>query len=241
LTSDSGTSSTATLQGLRSSVDSLSSTVTFQFREDLAAGLEGGVSSIRYTSGLNDGVATHVGLFAEKRLSNYTDLRISLGYQRFSFGAGTSASSSDLSAPSNAGTSNGLYGSIVLRNNLNRYLRLSLSAGREADVSFVSSSVVTNYIREEVTLKLVRGVEIHAHAGYEYSQLSDTGGGDFSDLYVGVSASYALNQKLSVSLGYDFYSRFGSNGQGAALLNSESVGNADYRQNRVTLSFSYVF
>jgi hypothetical protein len=230
------------LQNLRRTLDSLSSSTTFQFRQDFAAGFEGAISSIRYTSGRDNGVAMHAGVFCEKQLTNYTALRISAGYQTLSFGSGASSGVSVPSAQGDNTNSSTPYGSIIIRNRINRYLRSSFSVGREADVSLISNSVTETYIREEATLKVSRGVDLRAHASYEYCEASDASIGDYSQLSFGLSTTYAITRKLSVSLGYEFINRLGSGGRGTLdSSNNQSIGNEAYVQNRVILNFTYAF
>ena len=267
----------ADLQNLRRTVDSLSSITTFQFRQDLAAGFTGAISSIHYTSGVDDGVSINGGVFCDKQLSNYTTLRISVGYQKLSFSSGGSSSQSSASSrngassqssllsengllgqgafsqggfassggfpgQSNNGDSAGYYGSIILRNRLNRYFYNSLSIGREADVSLMSNSVVTTYIRDDATLKFVRGVNITAFADYEYSQLSDVVASDLTTLHFGFRMSHAFNEKLNLSLAYEFISRVGSGaGETAGTMNNQVGGSSNFFQNRILLNLAYAF
>ncbi len=124
----------------------------------------------------------------------------------------------------------GYYWSIAINNRLNSRLSHSLSAGHERQLGIGSDYVDIDYLRYEASIILSRKITFGLSAGYERAKESrSTFGENLTRWNFGLALGYSLSEHLRAGLRYQFYSK------------ESELAFRDYRQNVLTLTFSYDF
>ena len=187
------------------------------------AGIEIGAGVTDYDENvLNDNHHASAGLFVSMRVSQYSSLRVSIGYVAFAF---EPLSGTNQSLPSVSG----LYGDLSWKQRVNAALSHSLSVGLSVQSGEFAEITELLYARYEAQWRLFRQLGLGISLSYE--QFTETGGSgeEGSRWGFGVSLSRPWTRHLSSSLGYQVY-----------IKTSDAV-NHDYLQNRLVFDLVYVF
>lgn len=171
---------------------------------------------------LNDNKHASAGLFFSMRVSEYSSLRVSIGYVSYSFESlsGTNQSLSSVG---------GLYGDLSWQQRVSSVLSHSLSVGRSVQSGLFAEATELTYFRYDAQWRLFRQIGLGTSISYE--QFTETGGlGEAASRYgFGLSLTRPWTRHLSSSLGYQFYLKASDNAQ------------RDYLQNRLVLDLTYAF
>lgn len=209
--------------------DSFLASLSYQLSESLGVGLEAGQETRTYDgSFLNNGATYHAGAFATFQLSRFLRVQGSVGYQGGEYDSGGAVGDS-----SNLGT---YYASVSFSNNLNSHVSHSLSIGREAQQGAFSNFTISNYVRYQINLDLIRGVGMGAWASFEDTE--ESGGlfaSHFQNYTFGASCSLSLTKRINLTLAYTFAKRVATDGP---ETQSDFL---DYAENRVSLRIGYAF
>jgi len=162
-----------------------------------------------------------VGPFFNAELSEYSTVRLALGYVAYFMESNSTVTNTE--------NVNGMYGDLTFRQRVNANLAHSISGGRQITSGSVSDIVDLYYARYSADWKLLRKTSLGISISYEHA--IDSGGTEEKlDRYgVGISLSRALTQQLSSSVAYQFY-------QKEAEPDSDS-----YVENRLVLNLNYAF
>ena len=189
--------------------DSLHASLSFSPTGTWAAGLEGGVTDLKYKQDFNpDGLLTNAGLFLALPLAKNTYMRVAGGWQNFEFDDvgykvyGTpprSLTTGDLSDLSD------FYYSVVLSNQLNSRVSHSLSFGREAALNVTSNYVIADYVNYGISFIAWKGSRISLSSYVEQAEMS---GGVYAQetLQYGLDLHLAhrITSKLTGGIGYHY-------------------------------------
>lgn len=201
--------------------DSIHASLTYSPTGTWVAGMEGGITSLKYDSNFNnDGLLSNVGAFFVLPIGNTTYIRLAAGYQDFSFDdpTGTAASSTlDGSSLSD------FYYGVTISNQLNSRVSHSLSFGHESSLNVTSNYITSDYINYGMSVIAWKGSRISLSAYYEEAEGS---GGlfaqDLSQYGVDLYIAHKLSSKATLGAGYHF-GRTDTDAVGAAA----SRGNFD--------------
>jgi ribosomal protein S18 acetylase RimI-like enzyme len=187
------------------------------------AGTEIGAGMTDYDENiLNDNQHVSGGLFFSMRVSEYSSLRVSLGYVTYSFESlsGTNQSLAPI---------NGIYGDLSWRQRVSSVLSHSLSAGRSVQSGLFAEATELLYVRYDAQWRLFRQIGLGTSLSYE--QFTETGGlvEEGNRYGFGLSLSRPLTRHWSTRLRYQFY------------LKASDHANLDYRQNRLVFDLVYAF
>ncbi len=191
-----------------------------------SGGVEFGSTLVNYANEiLTDGVQYSVGLFYGGQISRYMQVKAMAGYTLY-------VQSPTTMAP-DVGNSGAVYGQLVLDHRLNRILNYSLSAGRSIQLGLQYGTSLRNldltFIRLNMNWNWVRDTRISTPLAFEYGTESGSGSETFYRLGAGLSMGRMLTDKLSASLGYQFYWK------------DSQTNLRDYMVNSVSLNFGYNF
>lgn len=191
--------------------DSLHASLSFSPTGTWAAGLEGGVTDLKYKQEFNpDGLLTNAGLFLALPLAKNTYARFAGGWQNFEFddvgyktygqpGALRTLTTGDLSDLSD------FYYSVTLSNQLNSRVSHSLSFGREAALNVTSNYVMADYVNYGISFIAWKGSRISLSSYVEQAEMS---GGVYAQetLQYGLDLHLAhrITSKLTGGIGYHF-------------------------------------
>ena len=221
LTSDKSTSDGST--------DSFLASLSCTLSESLGIGVETGTEKKAYEGSLlNNGSTYHIGPFVDYKVSRYTRVQASAGYQIGDYGNnGNNEDASSLG---------GYYTNISIANELNSRLRHSLTFGHESQPGSISNYAINNYVRYQLNWDLVRGVNLGATASFE--DIDESGGlfaEHFRNYSFGVYCGFMVTKHINISLLYAYAKR-------SALSESKSQGDPlDYAENRISLHLGYSF
>jgi hypothetical protein len=184
------------------STDSFMASLACQLTDSLGVGIEAQMQSVKYDSNsLNDGTTYNIGPFINYRLSNYTQLQASFGYQ-----VGDYENTGEIGDESSLGT---YYTNVSISNRLNNRLNHSLSLGRQSQRGSLSNFAINSYIKYQINWDLVRNVNLGGSASF--SDVEESGGlfaEHFRTYSLGLFCSFRLNQHISMSLLYAFSKRY---------------------------------
>ena len=215
---------------------------SYQLRPRTFIGAEGSYSTTNYDrNGLNDSDAFTVGGYLDTTITPYIRVVIHGGYQNASFDTGGTvdrgsyANLVGLGLPQN-GTYTDRYSlstfyyNATINNRLNAYLTHSLSFGRETDLGLLSNYVKVDYIRYNLSWRVLSNVTLAGDLFYDHDIES---GGPFNERinrYGGdVSVGYQFSRHLAGALHY------------AYIQKDSDAYLRDYYQNRVGLDVDYHF
>jgi hypothetical protein len=186
-------------------------------------GVETGAGITDYDENvLNDNHHLSAGMFFSMRVSEYSSLRVSVGYVNYAFESlsGTNQSLAPIG---------GFYGDLSWQQRVNASMTHSLSVGHSLQSGTSSDVTELTYVRYSAQWRLFRQTSLGTSIGYEQFT-ENAGSGDTGRRY-----SFSLNlgrpwtRHLSSSLGYQVY-----------VKNSDAP-NQDYVQNRLVLDLIYSF
>lgn len=198
--------------------DSIHGSLTYSPSGTWVAGVEGGITSLKYAGGFNnDGTLSNIGAFFVLPVGNKTYIRLAAGYQNFEFddvrrlpngafprtGANiftsvpqTNEDNSDLSD---------FYYGVTISNQLNSRVSQSLSFGRESSLNIISNYITSDYVNYGLSVIAWKGSRISL-SGY-YEQADGSGGAyaqDLSQYGIDLYLSHRINSKVTVGAGYHF-------------------------------------
>ena len=189
-------------------------------------------SSLTYNQRvLNDSNTYQFGGFVEYVLTDYIQVQATLGRQVGTYGSrGITSDASSLKS---------YYSNLSLLNNLNPYVRQSLSIGHEAQAGTASNFVEINYLRHQTQWEIVAGIRVST---FEFFEDAKESGGLFAQdirrFGLGLSFGLDVTKKLNLQLEYSYTNRSGSGSRerDPRFVESESL---DYYENRFTMEFRY--
>ena len=186
-------------------------------------GIELGAGVTDYNENvLNDNKHFSAGAFFSIRLSDYSSLRVSLGYVTYSFES-LSGTNQSLAAVG------GIYGDLSWQQRVSSVLTHSLSVGRSVQSGLFSEATELFYVHYQAQWRLFRKTTLGTSVSYE--QFTETGGlGEQANRYgFGLSLTRPWTRRWSSSLGYQVY------------IKASDAANRDYLQNRLVFDLVYTF
>lgn len=212
------------------SQDQLSFSSRYILSNSISTGVEGAFTSTRYrTDEKADATSGHAGLFVETLLTPYTRLRVAGGYQAFDFD-GSSTEQIEFSDEDNGrnndffngrqrdargrdffddrntgGDSGSYYVNLQVTNQLSRYITQALTVGRESQLGITSQRVELWSARYNGTWRVNPLLTLSGNLLFDDGE--ESGARDpesFTRFGAGISTSFQLSRKLSLSVGYDF-------------------------------------
>ncbi len=188
-----------------------------------------------------------LGPFLQTKLSHYTDLTISGGYQGIFFRANGAPLAQQASVIQGNGLFiNGInpnvapnesdlasfYANVSLNHRLNRFYNDSLSFGRENQLGLASSRESLTFLTYTSSWAFTRLISLVSSVSLQDVDQAGAVPGQashFDQFVAGFSSSYPLSRKLTVSLNYQF------------SLKLANVSEQGYLQDRTVVQFAYQF
>ncbi len=168
------------------------------------------------------------GPFYQARLTRYTSVNLSAGYQGIFFHQNGVAFGSQV--PTGAQSSSSYFASVSLSHQLNRFYSDSLSFGRESQLGLTSAQEQFYFLSYSANLNLTRRISLSPVLSFNDTQESGGGGTQHYDQVIAsVNTGFVITRKLNVSIGYQFVLR---------LANQPGQG---YKQDTLSLQFAYTF
>ncbi len=203
-----------------------SASAGYALKPGMLLGLELGGSLITYTTTTTNTPYTdarqwNVGGFYDTPVSEYIHLTAHAGYTVY-------APESD-AATTTVSDFTGIYAQVDIRHRLNQYVDYSLGGGRTLGTTFWGSTIDRYFARWQANWKIVRKLTLGTSFSYENGTELITGGETYNQYGPGISLSRTLTDKLSGSLGYQFY------------LRDSNLPDRNYTVNIVSLNFNYTF
>ncbi len=162
-----------------------------------------------------------VGPFLSSQLSQYSTVRLALGYVNYFMESNSTVT--------NADNVSGMYGDLQYKQRVNANLSHSISGGRQISSGSVSDVVDMYYARYGADWRLFEKTSLGLSLSYEHA-IESGGTKEKLDRYgLGISLSRTITKQLSSGLAYQYY-------QKDAQPNTQS-----YVENRLVLNFNYAF
>lgn len=221
--------------------DQLSGAVRYRLSGNLLLGVEGGAATTRYSEGeKNDVIPAHGGVFAEVILSPYTTLRVAGGVQYFNFNNDEEAERIEflMEDPGRknrndrygGGDHYGYYWNFEINNRTSPHFYQALIGGWESQLGVTSQRVDSLYLRYSGSWKVNSKITLNGSLFYETGQEEGAfDPEDFNRYGAGISTSYQLSRKTTLSGGYQF------------IRKNSNLTLEEYTQNRVYLEIGYNF
>jgi len=171
---------------------------------------------------LNDNQHLSAGMFFSMKVSEYSNLRASLGYAHYTFDSlsGTNQSLAPIGS---------FYGDLSWQQRVNAAMTHSLSVGHSLQSGSFSDVTELTYLRYGAQWRLFRQTSLGASISYEQFT-ENAGSGESGSRYgFNLNLSRPWTRHWSSTLGYQVY-----------LKNSDTP-NQDYVQNRLVLDLIYSF
>ena len=204
--------------------------LSYKLSDSLGLGVDAGADVTKYKENLlNNGTTYHVGPVVNLALSEYLQIRASVGYQ-----GGKYQSEGRVGDDSSLGS---FFANVSISNNLNTRFSHSLSFGHEAQKGAASNFTEVNYVRYSATLDLIRMVSLSAYASFE--DINESGGlfaRHFQYYGFGVNCGFRLTNHITISIGYSFSLRDSTEGGGTLAGDDLS-----FYENRIFLHAGYAF
>ncbi len=180
----------------------------YVIKPQMVAGVEAGASLIRYVSLPNslyaqlyysDGTQWNVGAFYETQLTEYIRGRASLGYTQFLPESGlASLLGEDFS---------GVYAQAGLTHRLNQYVDYTLSGGRMLNFAYSGGQIDQYFVAINASWHLFRKTAVTTGFSYQHGAQLATIGEQYDWLGPSLQLERRITQKLTMSLGYQYYWR----------------------------------
>ena len=100
-----------------------------------------------------------------------------------------------------------MYAQLDITHRLNQYVAYSLSGGRTISLAFAGGTIDRYFAHWQANWQIVRKVTLGTSFSYEHGTQLYAGGETYDQYGPGISLSRAITDKLSSSLGYQFYWR----------------------------------
>ncbi len=212
------------------STESFLVSLSCKLSDSMGVGIEAGTQITKYkTDLLNDGITSNIGPFISYELSKHLRFQASVGYQ-----SGTYGDSGSVEDRSSLGT---YYASVSIANDLNSYVRHSLTLGRQSQGGSFSNFAVSNYAKYQINWDLIRGFNFGGTVSFE--DIEESGGlfaEHFQNCSIGIYAGVQLSKHINLGLQYVFSKRYVVGGEGGGQADL-----LDYTENRVSLNLGYTF
>ena len=164
---------------------------------------------------------SHLGLFAEARLTRFITLNVVGGYQVVKMGG---------SGQTAGGSLNGYYGDLILTQIINRRMSQSLEIGHESTVGFDITTDQRTFISHAASFNIIKNVGLTTSLFAEDVTTPGTIPPEhLKRVGAGLSLSYQLMRKGTINAQYQF------------LYKLSNLPDAGYEQNRVLVNFGYQF
>jgi outer membrane protein assembly factor BamA len=150
-------------------------------------------------------------------------------YIHFTAHAGYTVYTPESSGATTASQFNGMYAQLDITHRLNQYVTYTLSGGRTLSVAFQGGTVDRYFARWQANWQIVRKVTLGTSFSFENGTDLYAGGETYNQYGPGISLSRSITEKLSSSLGYQFY------------LRDSNQPNRNYTVNIVSLNLNYTF
>lgn len=198
-----------------------SSRASFELNPTLITGVElGGGIKNRKEDVLNDNQHVSGGPFVFTQLSQYSQVRASVGYVAYFFDSNATST--------NQSTADAFYADVAFKQRVNSWLSHTLTVGRQLQSGDYSDTIDTFYVRYDAQWGIFRYANVNSFLSYERVEQE----GQLEELAnrygFGLSLSRTLTEHLSGRLDYQFYLR-------------DSDIDQDYLQNRLVLDLIYSF
>ncbi len=205
-------------------------TAGYVIKPQMVAGLEAGGSLIRYVSMpenpyawlyYSDGTQWSVGSYCEARLTEYIRGRASVGYTQFLPDTGlASMAGEDFS---------GVYAQAGLTHRLNQYVEYTLSGGRLLNFAYFGGKVDQFFINLNAGWHIMGKTAVTTSFSYQHGSQLVSIGETFDWLGPSLQLERRVTEKLTVSLGYQYYWR------------GSDLPGRDYQVNVATVRGAYKF
>jgi hypothetical protein len=199
-----------------------------QVHPKATVGLESTASFTTYDKNvLNDNDAYTVGPYIEFRPGTFFQLTVRGGFTEYEF--------QQTSTQIQTASQNTWYASVTVTHQPTDSISYSMTAGREVQLGISSDLLEDWYVRPDVTLKIIKGLDLIFSLFYEHGNegagsvgnVSGSSNGAF-DWYGGdLKIQHALTKRLSMGLDYRL------------TLRSSGMPNGGYTQNLVGLQLTY--
>jgi len=203
-----------------------STSIGCALKPGLIAGAELGTSLISYapsSSGqlFTEATELNIGCFVEARLTDYTVLSGSVGYDDFSPEPDTTAQVT--------GDFEGLYFRVELASRINRSLQLALSAGQNLNFSLYAGAVNLSYARLALNWSVLNKTRFSTTFNFEHGNQIGFERERFDRYGPGLSVGRELTRNLSATVSYQWYYR------------TSDLPERDYMLNIALLDLQYQF
>jgi len=202
---------------------------------ELGGGLiDYGIPSSNNQLPLQDNQHIAIGPFLSSQLSEYTTLRLSGGYVIYDVDPYPASLTSQpgfgylTNVPSQI---DAFYAYVSLRQRAGNLVSHTFSFGRSLQIGLASDLVDVWRVQDTANWNLLRKTSVATTVSYEHARTSAVSStGETLDRYgFGITLGRRLTEKMSGTLGYQFY------------LKNSDLANSDYLQNRLVLNLVYTF
>jgi hypothetical protein len=202
-----------------------SASAGYHVKPAMVAGVEMGGSLLTYTTTTTN---TPYSNASQWNVGGFYDTPVS-DYIHFTAHAGYTVYTPESSGATTASQFNGMYAQLDITHRLNQYVTYTLSGGRTLSVAFQGGTVDRYFARWQANWQIVRKVTLGTSFSFENGTDLYAGGETYNQYGPGISLSRSITEKLSSSLGYQFY------------LRDSNQPNRNYTVNIVSLNLNYTF
>jgi hypothetical protein len=202
-----------------------SSSAGYALKPGMLLGVELGGALITYTTTTTNTPYSNANQW---NAGGFYDTPVS-DYIHFTAHAGYTVYSPESIEATTASQFNGMYAQLEITHRLNQYVDYALSGGRTLSVAFAGGTVDRYFARWQANWQVVRKVTLGTSFSFENGTDLYVGGETYDQYGPGISLSRSITEKLSGSLGYQFY------------LRDSNQPNRNYTVNVVSLNFNYTF
>jgi hypothetical protein len=226
------------LKQLDHSTDQISASAALKINSTTKAGLEASLSHSNYpNNSAADFTSLNVGPFMQAQITRFTSVLMGAGLKGYSFENGSPDNSGTAAVvPGHQSeTNSGYYASIGLTHRMNRFYTDRLDAGHEDQVDALSGRTESNYIRYSSSWALSGRFVLGLGLFLEDVRISDGNSligappSDFLRCGFQFDTGYKLTERIHATLAYQFTKK-----------EADDPGQ-NYKQNRVSIGFSYRF
>jgi hypothetical protein len=202
-----------------------SSSLGYSLKTEMVVGLEFGGSLVEYASTRINSFFTrarewNTGCFIQMRLSRYTSIRGSFGYDSFSPDAEGSRTSADFT---------GVYVQASLANRFNRHVELALTGGRNINFTLFGGTMDLSYAQLSLNWNLLRQTQLNTAFAFEHGDQLGLAHEHFARHGPSLSVGRELTRKLSATVRYQWFCR------------TSDLPERDYAVNIAMLDLRYQF
>jgi hypothetical protein len=198
------------------------SAIGFQLQPTTQLGLEIGGGLIDYQKNiLQDNQHVAIGPFLRSQLSEYSTVRIGVGYVAYFLDALTPTNAPD--------TKTAFYIEASLQQRLGSLVTHTFAVSRTVQSGIASELLDLWRIQDSASWNILRNFGVSTAVSYEHGVQEGIGGETLDRYGASVSLSHVLTDHATAGLGYQFY-----------FKNSDVAGRG-YLQNRLVLNVAYTF